>query len=231
MGEKAATIVLVCAGLLVGCVEGGRNRAGEARLPETKRVYVSQGMPSSFDAGELAEIRSGVVMAGFAEKDVWFVHVLLHEGGHFRVTVYLLPEWWAGRVTKGKMFGWDSMLSIPSRALLANLGEKWPEPSGYVQVLPAAVPEELRNEQREGAALPFVAPVDLSDEDIVASVDAARAAVRDPLLPVRSVEAEEGVIKVMTGELRAPLYGQGEEVTLKRAGRGYRVIGVGFWVS
>jgi hypothetical protein len=214
-------------------------------------VYAALSKPQALSEPQVREIRAWVDAANDAERshgkrprDVWFVLVRYITDGQFRAVVYLMPDESRGRARHGRSLWVDSDFSIEkSRQLARELKEPWPTLNPYAQVTSAAAKDRGAGAPAI-ADLPFEETAGLSDDEVVAAIDAARRELApleeggpgdvklDPM-PVQSImNQKDGTFEIWFGWQVGPLWGGGEFVTVERDGKGFKAKGgVGHWVS
>lgn len=261
----SAAGLIVAALLQVGCGGPPRFSPGEYVPPTSAApalhavpvVYDPRLTPQPLTMAQMQEILADAQPACPPGQQIWFILVRHNvelpgpkdnpqdKRWHYAAIVYYTPQTQTARLRKGLclyLASADPELASVMQALGAH-------PEGLLpwwQVSAETDPFTQQLDVPTWPLMPFAAPRDLSDEEVVRIVDFVRTGPRAPapanggLLvvdrfdatePILSITNQDGLIRVQSGSIQAPLAGQGQILILKKADTGYQVVELLEWVS
>lgn len=222
-------------------------------LSRTPVVYAAYFNPKALTAEQRGEIES-VINQMVEPREPWFVYVRYHRRDRLRVNVYFPPVDGAADLRRGEVLRSPGFGSFSDQKKFCKaVGSDWPVIGEYIQIKEqgAGWPQAP-----EVSALPFSAPEEFSEAELIHAVSFAREAARryradeanrlkrpEPVyilsgdidtMPFQCIlENGDGSINVYFGWQVAPNIGWGISVGLEKqvAGEGYRVTGMGNWLS
>lgn len=244
--------------LLVGCGGNPRFTRGEYVPPTSTPalhaapvVYDPGDAPQPLTMTQMQEILADAQPACPPGQGVWFILVKRNvevpgpkdnpreKRWDYAVFVYYTPQMQTARLRKGLCLYLDSgnpELASAMQFLGARSGGLLP----WWQVSADTDPFGRQLDAPAWALIPFAAPRDLSDTEAVGAIDFARTGPRAPapatgrfdvMEPILSIANQDGLVRVQSGSIQAPLAGHGQVLILKRTDTGYQVVELHGWTS
>ncbi len=186
---------------------------------------------------------------------VWFIGAKVNQprddGPSAVVSVYFTPDRQTGRIRHGDYFTIDpAWEQFRAQQFEVISGGRRRSPvrrklHAYCQVSRTSAPFNDALEIPSGALLPFPAPEDITDAELIDVIDVAFASpapqkavddvwIEDPIdvdAPIAFLRKTDNGYEVRTGTLEGPLSGAGRLIVIEKTNEGLKLKSNGRWVS
>ena len=255
-------LVGLIAVILAGCTSAAPSQTVAKRAIPVLYSPIAQSEPLSPE--RIDQIQRCASLGQPQERKIWFIlvtlndtaHVQDHYGYHFRAEVYFTPDAQSAQISKGEYVEISNPTVYGAGATPSPNDLHRSQVKKYVHVLNPQKPFVAEN-AADLSLMPFPAPKDLADTEIVSLVSYLLSFENRPLIHseittqpdgsmlatyqipnkigtnmrIHSIRSNNGIYTVLFCSFGSPIYPSGVAVKLTRAANGYTIQSVSHWAS